>query len=73
MTEKISERIDDVVHFPPKVKIPRVSSTDAATQVLRDLVEALKNPTPNAPLEEIHDTHHTALRHLAELFNIVTK
>ena len=51
MTETISERIADVMNlFEFFLKMPRVSSADAATLADRDLVEALKHPTPNAPL-----------------------
>ena len=47
------------------VKIPRVSSSDADTLVVQDLVGALKHPTPNATFATINDTHHTALINLA--------
>ena len=66
MTEKISERISDIVDFlPQNVRMPRVSSADAATPAARYLVEALKSPTPNAPFATINETHHTALIKLA--------
>ena len=53
--------------------MPRVSSANAATLAARYLVEALKQPTPNAPFATINDTHHTALRNLAEIFNVISK
>ena len=36
-------------------------------------MEALKYPTPNATFSTINDTHHTALRNLAELFKVIPK
>ena len=43
MTEKISERISDIVDFlPQNVRMPRVSSAEAAMPAARYLVEALK-------------------------------
>ena len=53
--------------------MPRVSSADADTLAARFFVEVLQNPTPNSPFAIINDTHHAALRTLAELFNIITK
>ena len=68
----ISEIIADVVEFPPQnVRIPRILFDDEATLATQNLVEVLQNSTPNAPFAKINDTHHTALRNLAELFNII--
>ena len=53
--------------------MPIVSSADAATLSVIDLVEALQNPISNAPFVTINDTHHTAMRSLAELFKIIPK
>ena len=53
--------------------MPRVSSANAATLSEQDLAEALKQPMSNAPFSTINDTHHTALRNLAELFNFIPK
>ena len=72
--ETISERISDVMEFPPQnVMIPRVLSADADTLAAQDLVEALKKPTSNALFETINDTHHAALISLVWLFNIIPK
>ena len=72
--ETIPEGISDVVEFSPQnVRMARVLSAGVATLAARDLVEALKNSTPNAPFATINDTHNTALRILAGLFNIVPK
>ena len=51
----------------------RVSSAGAATLAAQELVESLKNPTPNAPFATINDTHHTGLIIMALLFNIIPK
>ena len=62
------------MEFPlQNVKTTRILSADAATLAERDLVEALQNPTTNAPVATINDTHHKALRIPVELFNIITK
>ena len=53
--------------------MPRVSSADAATLAAQDLEEELKHSTPNATSATINDTHHTALRNLVELFNVIPK
>ena len=37
------------------------------------LVEAFKNPTPNAPFATINYTHNAALRSLAYLFTVIPK
>ena len=55
------------------MRMSRVLSADAATLAARYLVEALKNLTPNKPFAKINDTHHTSLRSLAEIFNIIPK
>ena len=74
MTEKKSERIADVMEFSlQNVIIPRVSSAVAATLAVRNLVGSLQNPTTKAPFAKINDTHHTALRNIAELFNNIPK
>ena len=53
--------------------MPRVSSADAATLSAWDLVEALKHTMPKVHFATINDTHHTALRNIAELFNVIRK
>ena len=74
MTEIILERFADVLVFSPQnLVMPRVSSTDADTLAVQDLVESLQNPTPNVLFATINYTHHTALRILAGLFNIIPK
>ena len=74
MTEKRSERISDVVNcFPQNLNMPRVSSIDAATLSVQDLVEALKQSTPNATFAKINDTYHTAQRNPPEIFSVIPK
>ena len=74
VTETRSERIDDVVGFPPQnVIILIVLYANAAMLSAQDLVEALQNPTPNAHFSTINDTYHTALINLEELFNVIPK
>ena len=46
-------------------------SDDEAMLELQDLVEALQNPMPNAHFARINYTHHTALKNIAGLFNII--
>ena len=58
---------------PQNVKIPRVSSANAATLAAQYLLEAFKNPTPNVLFVKINDTHHTALRNFADLLNMMPK
>ena len=69
--ETISERIADVMIFPQRM--PIVKPSDAATLAAQDLVESLQNPIPNAPFATINDTHHTKLRNLMGLLNIIPK
>ena len=55
------------------MKMPRTSPADAATLSSRDLIEELQNPVPDAPFVTFNDTHHAALKSLAEIFNIIPK
>ena len=52
---------------------PRDSYDDAANLTVQDLVESLHKLPKNEPFSTINDTHHAALRILAELFNIIPK
>ena len=62
------------MEFPPQnVRMPRFLSAEADTLAAGYLVEALQNPTPNAPFSTINYTHHIVLRIIAELFNIIKK
>ena len=55
------------------MEMPRISSTDVPTLKARDLIEALQNTAPDAPFTTLNDTHHAALRSLAEIFNQTPK
>ena len=67
--ETTAERIvDTLAWFPTKVAMPTSSSTDAAIAAARDLIHALRNPSPASPLAPLTDSHHAQLRQLAEIF-----
>ena len=73
-TESRSEVISYIVEFPPQnTRIPTFLSDDADTLAAQYLVEELQKPTPNALFEKINDTHHTLLRSMDNLFNIIPK
>ena len=64
-----SERITETVEFPPKhVKLPSTSSRDAATKGARNLIYAIKNPTPSSPTLQFGDETIRALKRLATIF-----
>jgi len=64
-----SERIAETVDFFPKhVKLPSTSSRDAATKAAKDLIYAIKNPTPSSPTLQLGDETIRALERLAEIF-----
>ena len=68
--ETAAERIaETVVWMPSKVKMPTASSTDAATAAARDLIHALRNPSPSSPLAPTSDSQVAALKQLAEIFD----
>ena len=58
---------------PQSVKMPRISSADAATLASWDLTEALKNLVPDAPFAILNVTHLSDLWSFAEIFNIIPK
>ena len=55
------------------MKIPIVSSADAATLEARYLIETFKNMVTEAPFATLNDTHNVSLRSLADRFNIIQK
>ena len=72
--EKISEIIADVVEFTiQNVRMPILLSADSEMLAAQYLVEALQKQTRNTLFETINDTHHTVLRSLVKLSNIITK
>ena len=50
-----------------------MSSDDATTLVAQDLIKASKNPVPATRFAALNNTHHTVLRSLVALFNIIPK
>ena len=52
--------------------MPKISSADAATAAARDLIYALQNPHPAAPIAPLADEHGKRLQQLAEIFQQVT-
>ena len=49
----------------------KTSSADAATAAARDLIYALQNPHPAAPIAPLSDEHQKGLQNLAEIFQQV--
>ena len=65
-----SERILETVQFfPQKVKMPSISSQDAAINAINDLTYAIKNPTHATHTLILGNEKTNALRNLAEIFN----
>ena len=73
ITETAKERIaNTLVWYPSHVVMPKTSSADAATAAARDLIYALQNPHPAAPIAPLADDHRKGLPNLAEIFQQVT-
>ena len=51
--------------------MPKTSSANAATAAARDLIYALQNPHPAAPIAPLADEHQKGLQNLAEIFQQV--
>jgi len=47
--------------------MPKPSSADAATAAARDLIYALQNPHPAAPIAPLADDHRKGLQNLADI------
>ena len=58
---------------PQNVRMPTFSSAGEATLSARYLMETLQKTTPKAPFATINVAHHTPLRSLKEIFNIIPK
>lgn len=68
-----AERISDtLVWFPCHVKMPALSSTEAATAAARDLIQALSVPIAASPISPIRDSQLAAFQQLAEIFGQTT-
>jgi hypothetical protein len=58
ITKTAKERIaNTLVWYPSHVVMPKTSSADAATAAARDLIYALQNPHPAAPIAPLADDH----------------
>jgi hypothetical protein len=72
--ETLSVRVaDTLAWFPAQVKMPALSSTDAATAAARDLIHALQHPTGPSPLAPLHDGDTAALKLLADIIATATR
>ena len=64
-----SECIGNMVEFfPQHVKMPHLSSADAAMHAAKDLIHALENPQPATPFPGVGDEQVLALQQLADIF-----
>ncbi len=73
ITKTNGKRITDTVEFfPTKLKMPKLSSIDAAQHAARDLIHALQNPHPAVPFHPLGEPKLEALRELANIFNTTT-
>jgi hypothetical protein len=71
-TETAKERIaNTLVWYLSHVVMPKTSSADAATAAARNLIYALQNPHPAAPIAPLADDHRKGLQNLAEIFQQV--
>jgi hypothetical protein len=59
---------DTVEFFPATVPMPGLSSADAATQAIQDLIQALKYPHPVTPFATLGNAQHGAIKQLAQIF-----
>jgi hypothetical protein len=63
------ERNSDTVEFiPATVPMPQLSSADAATKAVQDLVHALKNPHPPTPFATLGNEQRNTIDQLALIF-----
>jgi hypothetical protein len=60
--------VDTVEFFPKHVKMPHLSSQEMAIQAARELMFALRKPTPAAPFARLGYNQHAALARLANIF-----
>jgi hypothetical protein len=59
---------DTVEFFPATVPMPQLSSADAATQAIQDLIQALKHPHPATPFATLGNAQYDAIKQLAQIF-----
>jgi hypothetical protein len=58
---------DTLAWFPSKVTMPIASSNDLNLAGIRDILEALRNPSMGSPIDPLTDSHVTTLQVLSEL------
>jgi hypothetical protein len=63
---------DTVEFFPQHIKIPTLSSADAAMQAASDLIYVLEHPMPATPFD-IGNVQVQAIQQLANIFQHATK
>jgi hypothetical protein len=69
VTKTNATRIGTTVEFlPTQVAMPKTSSADTALRAALDLIDALRNPTPAAPIAPIGLQQLQALHQLADIF-----
>ena len=69
ITKTRVKRITRTVEFFPYLyKMPTISSTDAAMEVSRYIMSALRHPHPSSPFAPVKDSQLEALRQLSEIF-----
>jgi hypothetical protein len=69
ITSTASERIVDMLEFPPRNSpMPQMSSTDRLLMAAQDMTDALKKPHPDGPFATIGYDTISALATLADIF-----
>ena len=73
VTKTAAERIAKTVQFfPHNCAMPKLSSADAALRAAKELLEALRNPSPAAPFATLGQAQLQAIHKLADIFGTVT-
>jgi hypothetical protein len=62
---------DTLTWFPTKTTMPLASSTDLILAGVKDIIQALRNPSPGSPLAPLTDSHHKALVQLTSILTSV--
>ncbi|KAI2496471.1 hypothetical protein MHU86_18012 [Fragilaria crotonensis] len=62
---------DTLAWFPTKCPMPLASSTDLILAGIRDILHALRNPTPGSPLAPLTDSHYDALTQLTSILTSI--
>jgi hypothetical protein len=59
---------DTLVWLPKKIPMPGASSTDIISACLEDILQALENPSPHAPVSHLEPTQTDTLKQLISIF-----